>query len=330
METPIPGEGEVTGGRSTDVAIQPDGKIVTGGYGVDYTGIPPEYETTFALARYTAEGELDPSFGTGGIVSSRMGTGKAYGSATAIAADGRMIVAGIYDPNPDPLEEDFAPALLRLNADGGFDTTFGSGGAVLRPLPAGIEDELLEGMALQADGRILTTGTEYPTGEPSHAVVSRYLSDFEKPNAGPPPAPPSPNGRPDTDMRPVPRKLSLGELKVVRGTASDPDGEELREVQVALIRLVPSGTAGRRVKAACVSMSKSGRFGRRGAVRSGAGCAKRWLTARGTTKWAFKLPLPLPEGRYVVLSRAIDAQGLAENGFSRRDRSRYAFRVVGG
>lgn len=190
VETPIPGEGEVTGGRSTDVAIQPDGKIVAGGYGLDYTGLPLEYLTTFALARYTAKGELDPSFGTGGIVSSRLGAGDDFGRAIAVAADGRLILSGTYDPNPEPLEDDYAPALLRFNANGGLDTTFGSGGAVLRALPAGTEDESLEGMALQADGRILTTGTEYPTGGPGSAVASRYIADFEKPNVGPP-APPS-------------------------------------------------------------------------------------------------------------------------------------------
>ena len=189
VETPIPGEGEVTGGRSTDVAIQPDGKIVVGGYGLASTGLPPESVTTFALARYTAEGELDPSFGTGGIVSSRLGVGDDFGRSVAVAADGRLILAGTYDPNPDPLEDDYAPALLRFNANGGLDTTFGSGGAVLRLLPAGTEDESLEGMALQADGRIITTTSEYPTGGPGFAVASRYIADFEKPNVGPPASP---------------------------------------------------------------------------------------------------------------------------------------------
>jgi uncharacterized delta-60 repeat protein len=184
VETPIPGEGEVTGGRSTDVAIQPDGKIVAGGYGDDYTG---EYFIKFALARYTAEGELDPSFGTGGIVSTRLGAGDAFGRAVAVAADGRLLLAGTYDP---PGEGNYAPALLRFNPNGGLDTTFGSGGAVLRLLPAGIEGESLEGMALQADGRILTTTSEYPTGGPGSAVASRYIADVEKSNVGPP-APPS-------------------------------------------------------------------------------------------------------------------------------------------
>src|SRR5205807_8177162 len=44
------------------VAIQRDGSIVAAGGGAGY----------FALARYTAQGKLDPSFGSGGKVRTRL------------------------------------------------------------------------------------------------------------------------------------------------------------------------------------------------------------------------------------------------------------------
>ena len=52
------------GGRSNaqGVAIQPDGKIVAAGGGAGY----------FVLARYTAMGKLDPSFGRGGTVQTTL------------------------------------------------------------------------------------------------------------------------------------------------------------------------------------------------------------------------------------------------------------------
>ncbi|MGE5408250.1 MAG: delta-60 repeat domain-containing protein [Syntrophothermus sp.] len=184
VETPIPGEGGIKEGRSTDVAIQPDGKIVAGGYGADYTGPEGEKEflTKFALARYTAAGQLDPSFGSGGIVSVRRGAGDDFGRAVAVAPDGRLILAGTYDHNPAPLEEAAAPALLRFTSDGSLDPSFGNGGIVLGDFPSGIEFESVEGMALQADGRILTSASA--SGKESNsAVVSRYLFS--------PPAPPS-------------------------------------------------------------------------------------------------------------------------------------------
>ena len=59
-------------------------------------------------------------------------------------------------------------------------------------------------------------------------------------------------------------------------------------------------------------------------------CAPRWLSATGTAKWRFRLRAELPTGRYVVYARAVDAGGVAESSFSRRDGNRYQFRVTGG
>src|SRR5262249_57418328 len=58
------------------VAVQPDGKIVTAGFGL----------FRFALARYNSNGTLDPSFGTGGQRSTADGgfddgAGRAAGPA---------------------------------------------------------------------------------------------------------------------------------------------------------------------------------------------------------------------------------------------------------
>jgi uncharacterized delta-60 repeat protein len=326
VQTPLQGEGGDNDGRSTDVAIQADGKIVAAGYGFDEFGVPPEDVSTFALARYGTDGELDPSFGSGGVVNERLGEGGDLGWGIAIAADGRLVLAGTYDTDPSPVDERVAPAVLRFQPDGSLDPTFGSGGSVRSPLPSGVEEEFVEAIAIQPDGRILTTGEASPAVLPSSAVATRYLADFEKPIAGPPRL-----GQPDTNMKSVPRRLSLGALKAVRGTASDPGGEGLREVQVAFVRVFPAAaSASRHAKAGCASMSRSGRFGRRRVGHPGKGCAQRWLTARGTAKWSFKLPRALPEGRYVVFCRAVDVQGIAENSFSRRDRNRYAFRVSGG
>src|SRR5262249_52511129 len=54
--------GTVAGDWASSVVVQPDGKVVAAGQ----TNV---YGTTdFALARYYANGTLDPSFGTGGKV----------------------------------------------------------------------------------------------------------------------------------------------------------------------------------------------------------------------------------------------------------------------
>ncbi|MGN6663744.1 MAG: hypothetical protein ACTHK6_06010 [Solirubrobacterales bacterium] len=297
VETPIPGEGGIEEGRVSDVVIQPDGKIVGGGYGFDYTGTPPDFVGKFEIVRYLSNGELDPSFGGGGMVGVRLPGEHSFGRALGLAADGKLVLGGTYDTSKDPLEEHAAPALIRFNPNGSLDPGFGSGGIVLGALGAGVEEESIEGLAIQPDGKIVTTANLF--GEPggSAGVVSRYVADFETPS---PPVPPKKvNHPPHSRIKGVPRRARQGALKGFHGTASDPDGT-VAKVQVALVRLRSGGKA------------KPGK----------------WRAAKGTAKWALKLKHPLAPGRYVVFSRAIDDHGLAEAAFSRRNGNRRAFRVL--
>jgi uncharacterized delta-60 repeat protein len=309
VETLIPGEGEVATGRVSDVVIQPDGKIVGGGYGFDYTGTPREYVGKFAAVRYRPNGELDPSFGNGGIVSVRPQDRTSYGSALGLAADGKLILGGEHDVSENPLEERDAAALVRFKPNGELDPTFGSGGVVLGPLESGVEDEGLGGLAIQPSGKIVASSTQYRTASGFVGIVSRYLADFETPPLPLPPASAPPLSKPDepphSRIGHLRRRVRHGTRMKFHGTASDPDGT-VEKVEVALVRLRHRGRAGTsaRVK------------------------PRHWRTARGTAKWTLKLRHPLAPGRYVIFSRAIDDQGLAEAKFSRRDGNRRSFRVL--
>jgi uncharacterized delta-60 repeat protein len=68
---------------ATAVALQPDGKIVAAGVS----------DKIFALARYNANGSLDASFGTGGKVTTAVGSSSGA-SALAIQANGKIVVVG--------------------------------------------------------------------------------------------------------------------------------------------------------------------------------------------------------------------------------------------
>jgi len=116
-------------------------------------------------------------------------------------------------------------------------------------------------------------------------------------------------------MRKVPKKISAAKLKGFSGTAGDPDGGALRKVQVAV------------VKRGCSVLNGKGAL-RRLRVKKGKPCPQRWLDAKGTAKWKFKLKAVLPPGRYVVFSRAVAASGLAETTFSRKAGNRFGFRVI--
>src|SRR6266566_313079 len=94
-----------------DVAVQPDDKIVA----VGVAG------SDFGIARYSANGTLDPTFGSGGLVTTDFG-GSDQANGIALQPDGKIVVVG-------PLQGKIGVA--RYNTDGSLDSTFGSGGKVM-------------------------------------------------------------------------------------------------------------------------------------------------------------------------------------------------------
>jgi uncharacterized delta-60 repeat protein len=153
------------------IAVQPDGKIVVAGYAAErgYTGVnvEPDDESAWALVRYTRDGRLDPTFGTGGKVTSapRPWLNGAYG--LAVQRDGRIVVSGF---SSNAVDLDFA--LARYHADGSLDSTFGNGGFVISAFSHG--NEIANGLALQRDGKILVAGPSSP-GDVYEVAVARYL-----------------------------------------------------------------------------------------------------------------------------------------------------------
>jgi uncharacterized delta-60 repeat protein len=113
----------------SDVAIQPDGKILA--VGSSYPG--GSYAGDFALARFDANGNPDPMFGGGtGQVTTDFGQDEWLGGV-ALQSDGRIVVAGgtsddyLDFSNPTPTTQF---ALARYNVDGSPDPTFGTDGLV--------------------------------------------------------------------------------------------------------------------------------------------------------------------------------------------------------
>jgi uncharacterized delta-60 repeat protein len=141
------------------VAVQPDGKIVAGGE----TAVGSEDE--FALARYNLNGSLDPSFGTGGKVTTAVGSLYDHIHALLLQTDGKIVAAGdTYDGS------EYQFALARYNPGGSLDTTFGTGGKVVTPIAASGGGEAYA-MALQTDGKIVVGGS---SGDNRDFVIARY------------------------------------------------------------------------------------------------------------------------------------------------------------
>ncbi len=130
------------------VSVQPDGKIVVIGVSTDPSDIP-----RLIVLRLTAQGTLDLTFGTQGVMTfPAKGTAQASGYGMAFQRDGKILVVG---SQVDGSGEDVL--VLRLNANGTLDETFGVNGTVLFQGDAlGIARGL--GLALQQDGKIVVTG----------------------------------------------------------------------------------------------------------------------------------------------------------------------------
>lgn len=152
------------------VSIDGDGKILVAGQAtVERTtgkGKPKiELVTMVALARLAADGSMDTSFGTGGRVLTEVsGTSESGARALAIQADGKIVMAGSARV-PSSTKGKNAPStnravlLVRYNANGTLDTSFGTGGIVLDNYSAGDDLPGLNGVALQSDGKIVVAGS---------------------------------------------------------------------------------------------------------------------------------------------------------------------------
>jgi hypothetical protein len=141
---------------------------------------------------------------------------------------------------------------------------------------------------------------------------------------------PGPEPQPATDATPqsritgLARKVKSRKLKGFKGTAGDDRG--VKRVQIALVRLQNGARGAATGKATCRTLTGRGKF--KSTKASGKRCVLvGFLRARGTTNWSFKLKKRLPQGSYVLYSRATDSAGQHESAFTAAARNRVAFRV---
>ena len=146
------------------VALQPDGKIVAAGYSTVGGQLEP---TAF---RYNSNGTPDNSFDGDGIaVFAGMPTNDNMRGGLAIQPDGKIVMAG----NDNYSGGNFHGELVRLNADGSPDNSFGVNGLVnFNALPFA----LFYGMTIQTDGKIIGVGSGATSTNPgsSGGLIARF------------------------------------------------------------------------------------------------------------------------------------------------------------
>jgi uncharacterized delta-60 repeat protein len=99
----------------------------------------------FAVARFTPDGRLDPTFGTDGVVTTPFPGGDAHPQAV-VARHGRIVVAG---------RAGLKLAVARYRRDGRLDATFGNDGT--KTVDTGADGEVGYGLAVGPRQRVIVT-----------------------------------------------------------------------------------------------------------------------------------------------------------------------------
>lgn len=193
----------------TALVVQPDGSIIAAG-----NSLSGASQRLIALVRYDSHGNLDPTFGTGGMVTNPT----AFAVALLPQPGGRVVVGGNnttggvllrYDSNGTldsmfgmggvvatppgtflaalRVQEDqkivtagggHGFVLTRYRTDGTLDPAFGSGGLVeTTSIPGGLMLSGASALALQADGKLLVGGSVHDMHDTFTFVLARYRND---------------------------------------------------------------------------------------------------------------------------------------------------------
>ncbi|HZL34350.1 MAG TPA: hypothetical protein VFC78_03505 [Tepidisphaeraceae bacterium] len=124
------------------------------------------------MRRLLSAGQLDPMFAVGGVAHAELFPG-GNAAATAIQADGKIIVAGGTAPSS---ENTGIFALARFESNGLIDRAFGNNGRIITHLG---RQSQIAAVAVQADGKIVAAGYDRAGVQGAEVAVVRYLPDGE-------------------------------------------------------------------------------------------------------------------------------------------------------
>ena len=142
--------------------LQADGKIVA--IGTTYSLLNAD----FVLLRYNSNGTPDSSFGVSGKVITQVGLSDDYAYKAALQSDGKIVVVGTS------MDSTYvsAFAVVRYNANGAVDSSFGKNGKIITHLGHFITyigstyygqyaSESASDILIQTDGKIIVGGQSY-------------------------------------------------------------------------------------------------------------------------------------------------------------------------
>ncbi|MCB9211699.1 MAG: hypothetical protein H6609_20240, partial [Ignavibacteriales bacterium] len=138
-----------------------------------YTFIFANIFLLFLNKSYAQAGQLDSTFGQGGIVNTIFNTSNSSCSisSTAIQDDGKIVAVGYS------IEGNYGHfTVIRYNANGSLDITFGINGIVITKVSG--YGEVFNSVAIQADGKIVACGYSFTSNSSAtnftNCVIIRY------------------------------------------------------------------------------------------------------------------------------------------------------------
>ena len=135
---------------ATDIAVQPDGKIV-----VVSGALASFLQSGLNAARYNPDGTLDTTFGSGGKITTFLGGGPQNYNSVLVEPDGNLLVAGSYSfltGPPDQWVYNFR--VVRFSPNGSVLMTAG----LPSTLPGGLQ---VNDVALTTGNKIITVGIHF-------------------------------------------------------------------------------------------------------------------------------------------------------------------------
>ncbi len=160
-----PGAGAQAYPYVSTVAIQPDGKVIVGGWFTSFDGVPRA-----RIARLNANGSVDATFDPGSGANTVI-------TRAVLQSDGKIVIGGYFTHFGGVSRNRIA----RLNSDGALDTSFDPGLGALGHVLA---------VALQSDGKVVVGGDFATIGAIPRQSLARFhpngALDFGfDPGAGP-------------------------------------------------------------------------------------------------------------------------------------------------
>ncbi len=151
--------------RCFDAELLGDGKMVLFG---NINPVSGSQERNVVVLKLNTDGSVDNTFGTNGISTFSVQSGNDFVNSALVQPDGKLVIVGrtrILDTYQD---DGF---VVRLNADGSLDNSFGTNGILV--FDSGFQkSEILLTVSLANDGSIIAGGTYYPGGgSPNHSLV---------------------------------------------------------------------------------------------------------------------------------------------------------------